>query len=113
MHNVTHWDNFSLAVIYLHVLDDIKIEMFYKDYPFLKTFFDHLITIVTSLPDKVRPTIKTTYDEIHDLFSVEVERTSTRNVEKIIDTIVENGELKNRVINNFKKTKLFLLENNT
>jgi hypothetical protein len=84
--------------------------MFYTDYPFLKSFFDHLITIVTSIPDKVRPTIKTTYDEIHDLFSIEIDRTRTRNVEKIIDKIVENRELKNRVINNFKKTKLFLLE---
>lgn len=106
----SHWTNYSLAVVYLHMLDDIHIRMFYTDYPFLKTFTDTLITLVTSTPDKTRPTIHTTYDSIHDLFSAKIDKGSSRKVEKIIDEIVENRELNEKIIQNFKKTKLYLLQ---
>lgn len=61
------WDNYSLAIIYLYLIQDLHLEQYITDFDYLNKYKDLLKQIVLSLP-KDRFNTTQTKEKMHEIF---------------------------------------------
>lgn len=111
MKYVSYWDSYSLSIIYLRMMQHINMEVFYDSCSPLKEFINMLRTYVISIPGKARLSSKQIYDKVEGSFSVEVNRFEYYEMRNIMETIIKDRERADKIANNFRKTKIYLLQN--
>ena len=106
--NTEKWDNYGLAILYLNLMNNMKLEVVYKDFPILKDYRDYLIELVSSTPDK-RDTIEKTMKKFKELFSTNFDRKYLKMVKTPIIEMSMDELTSNTIHRNIKKHKIYEL----